>query len=47
MAMLGVKISQNATVRYATIMKAAWNVKLLGLNDKFLAMLEKIVGEIL
>jgi hypothetical protein len=31
---LGVKISLNATVKYATTIKAALNIKFLGLNDK-------------
>jgi hypothetical protein len=42
-----VKISHNATEKYATTMKAAWNVKSLGLNDKYLAILEKMVAETL
>jgi hypothetical protein len=29
----GIKISHNATVRYATTTKAAWNAKCLGFND--------------
>jgi hypothetical protein len=44
---LGFKIRQNTTVKYATPTKAAWNVKFLGLMAKLLAILEKMVAEIL
>jgi hypothetical protein len=45
-ACLGVKINHNATDKYATTVRAAWNVKFVGLNDKKLAILEILVAEI-
>jgi hypothetical protein len=45
--MFGVKISHNATVRYATTMGNAWNVNFWGFMTKMLANLEKMMAEIL
>jgi hypothetical protein len=44
---LGVKISRNATTKYATTMKAAWNVNFSGIMTQILEILKKIVAEIL
>jgi hypothetical protein len=38
---------QNSTEKYATTIKTSWIVKLLGFNDKILAILEKMVAKIL
>jgi hypothetical protein len=40
-------VGQNTTVKYATILRAAWNVKFLVLMTQILAIMEKMVAEIL
>jgi hypothetical protein len=39
--------SQNATVKYATTMKAAWNAKFVEFNDKNISNTRTIVVEII
>jgi hypothetical protein len=41
---LEVKIRHNATEKYATTIKTAWNVKFLGLNDKNISITGKSGG---